>query len=75
MLTIISAALEDVTVNIINIGTAPNNPKAVEFIAKPILAESNSDFSAGGAFATALKAAIKPITVPSNPSRVENICK
>ena len=50
-------------------------PNAVVFIATEILDDNRSAFSAGSAPATAVKAWIKPMIVPSNPSKGGNICK
>src|SRR3984885_7511090 len=46
---------------------ATNNPEAVLFMATEIAAASKLAFSAGFAVATALKAPIKPVIVPSKP--------
>src|SRR5258705_4520481 len=46
---------------------ATNNPDAVLFIATEIAAASKLAFSAGFAVATALKAPMRPVMVPSNP--------
>ena len=46
-------------------------PKAVVFIATEILADSKSALSAGLALATAVKASIRPMIVPSRPSKVQ----
>src|SRR3972149_6494962 len=50
-------------------GIADISPKAVVFMATEILAESRSAFSAGFALETAVKAWIRPMMVPSRPSR------
>ena len=46
---------------------ATPNPDAVLFIATEMAAASKLAFSAGFAVATALKALIRPMMVPSNP--------
>src|SRR5580698_2800825 len=58
-----------------NSGTAVIRPKAVQFIATEMLAESRLAFSAGLTVATAANARIRPITVPSSPSRVARLAK
>ena len=50
-------------------------PKAVQFIATEMLAESRLAFSAGLTVATAANALIKPMTVPSRPSSVAILAK
>src|SRR5579862_5930180 len=56
-------------------GTALMSPNAVQFIATEILADSRLAFSAGLTVATAAKALIRPMTVPSSPSRVARLAK
>src|ERR1700724_2445321 len=56
-------------------GTAVIRPKAVQFIATEMLADSRLAFSAGLTVATAANAAIRPITVPSSPSNVARLAK
>lgn len=51
-------------------GIAVIRPKAVQFMASEMLAASREAFSAGLAVATAPKAWIRPMMVPSNPNRV-----
>ena len=56
-------------------GIAVIKPKAVVFIATEILDDNKFAFSAGSALATAEKAAIKPMIVPSKPSNVAMLAK
>src|SRR5438046_10542041 len=56
-------------------GTAVMRPKAVQFIATEMLADSRLAFSAGLTVATAAKARIRPITVPRSPSSVARLAK
>src|SRR6185437_1715190 len=51
-------------------GTAVIRPKAVQFIATEMLADSRLAFSAGFTVATAANALMRPTTVPSSPSSV-----
>jgi len=51
-------------------GIAVISPKAVQFMASAMLAASRAAFSAGLAVATAAKAVIRPMMVPSSPNRV-----
>ncbi len=51
-------------------GMATIRPNAVVFIATEMLADSRSAFSAGFALATAVNAWMRPMIVPSSPSRV-----
>ena len=51
-------------------GIAAIKPNAVVFIASEMLCDNSVAFSAGSALATAVNAAIKPMIVPSNPSKV-----
>src|SRR6185369_1032085 len=51
-------------------GIAVIRPKAVQFMASEMLAASRAAFSAGLAVATAAKAVIRPMMVPSSPNRV-----
>ncbi len=53
-----------------NSGIATIKPNAVVFIASEMLCDNSVAFSAGSALATAVNAAIKPMIVPSNPSKV-----
>ena len=45
-------------------------PNAVVFIATEVLADRKSALSAGFAFDTAVNARIRPMIVPSSPSKV-----
>src|SRR5215471_6824078 len=54
-------------------GTAVMRPNAVQFIATEMLADSRFAFSAGLIVATAANARIRPMTVPSRPSRVARL--
>src|SRR5262249_11714074 len=56
-------------------GTAVIRPKAVQFIATEMLADSGFAFWAGWRAATAANARIRPITVPSRPSSVARFAK
>src|SRR5581483_8868576 len=58
-----------------NSGTAVIRPNAVQFMATEILADNRLAFSAGLMVATAAKALIRPITVPSRPNRVARFAK
>src|SRR6266702_2446459 len=51
-------------------GIAVIRPNAVQFMASEMLAASRAAFSAGLAVATAAKAVIRPMMVPSSPKRV-----
>ena len=57
----------------INNGIAAIKPNAVVFIATEIDSDNNFAFSEGSALATAVKAAIKPIMVPSSPNSVATL--
>jgi len=57
------------------IGTAVIRPKAVQFMASEMLADSRFAFSAGFTVATAANAWIRPLTVPSRPSSVARFAK
>ena len=50
-------------------------PNAVVFMATEIEADSRSAFSAGLTLATAVKPLIRPMMVPSRPSRVAMLAK
>src|SRR5450432_193 len=56
-------------------GTAVISPNAVQFMATEIEADSRLAFSAGLTVATAWKARMRPMTVPSSPSRVARLAK
>ena len=58
-----------------NNGMATIRPNAVVFIATEILADNNSAFSAGLALETAVNASMRPMIVPSSPSRVARFAK
>src|SRR6185437_2463967 len=54
-------------------GTAVIRPNAVQFIATEMLADNRLAFSAGLMVATAANARMRPMTVPSRPSRVARL--
>ena len=58
-----------------NNGIATISPNAVVFMATEMLDDSSSAFSAGLAWATAVNAWIRPMMVPSSPSRVAMLAK
>jgi hypothetical protein len=55
------------------IGTAVMSPKAVQFMASEMLADSRFALSAGFTVATAANAWIRPLTVPRSPSSVATL--
>src|SRR5690625_7405045 len=56
-------------------GIATSSPSAVVFMATEMEADNSSAFCAGSAEATALKAVIKPIMVPSKRSEERRVGK
>ena len=58
-----------------NSGMADMRPKAVVFMATEMDCDSNVDFWAGSARATAVNALIKPMMVPNRPSRVAMLAR
>src|SRR5690606_11241138 len=75
MLSMISVVLVCSTAWMTRKGTAVIGPKAVQFMASEMLADSRLAFSAGFTDDTALKAPIRPISVPSRPSSVARFAK
>src|SRR6185312_8731525 len=74
-LSISSVVLVWMTAWMSSSGTAVIRPNAVQFIATEMLAESRFAFCAGSIVATAAKARMRPMTVPSRPRSVARLAK